>query len=1327
MTECHREFLRGHQIRAKVLLPLFCKGRLWGLLNVAESQTTRDWQVDEIDLLKSLVTQLEIAIQQASTLEQLRLELLERQKAETILQIKNDLLARVAAQENLTDILNHICYTIEKLMQGALCSILLLDSNNQLRELAAPSIPELYRRQVDGVKAGEGVGSCGTAVSRREKVIVSDIANDPLWQEFKDIALESDLRACWSSPIVGNDQSILGTFGIYYYEVHSPSTEDIALVDDFIPVIMLAIQRHQNEIALRKTTQRLEEAQRLAHLGNWEVDLQQNNFYWSEEVFRILEIDPHQNKASYQAFIDLVHPDDQVHVDEAYRNHLTSHSPYTLVHRLQMPDGRIKYVLEAWEPAYSTDEIPTISRGTIQDITQQREAELRRDRAEVSLRQVIEGTAAVTGEAFFPALVQHIAEALGVRYVSVDHAKPDGFHVLAFFGDGKFCLPKFLPYEAVPCCYQSLQIGCYCHPTGIQSLYPENTLFTKLQVDSYLGVRLQNAAGEPIGNLCILHDAPLADPEWSQNLLTIFAARAGAELERYLTAQALETLNVELEQRVTQRTAALAEREARYRGLMECAADAILLADLQGNILEANQRAELLLGYPLAELTTLHTRNLHPPEELPRVSAHFAEITLKQRSQLLNVTCCRRDGSTVSVDIMAAIISIDGKIFVQGIFRDITDRLQIETALRESQQFLQTILDTVPLAVFWKDRDSNYLGANQLFLHDAELSSVSELVGKNDFDLPWRNTEAEEYRAVDYAVINSGEAKLNIIETQHLKDGSKSWLETNKLPLRNLKGEIVGILCTYQDITERKNAETILYRQLAAIEAAVDGIVILEDGCFVYLNSSQVKLFGYENAEELMAKSWRVLYDPEQLERFDQEIAPALAAQRSWQGEVTATCKDGTTFSQRLSLTYVTDNLLVGVCQDISDLKAAESELRRTNAELERATRLKDEFLATMSHELRTPLNAILGMTEGLQEGIFGSINERQLESLGTIESSATHLLSLINDILDVSKIQSGKVSLDYSKVSVEQLCYSSLAFIKQQACGKGINLITKLSPHLPDLFIDEVRMKQVLLNLLTNAVKFTLEGGTITLTASLLPSKSPNSEISYLRIAVSDTGIGISSENVPKLFQPFVQIDSALNRKYSGTGLGLALVKKIVELHDGRVGLISELGIGSCFTIDLPCKAQISADAPSEDLAIAHEAGHYDTLESSPNKVPLVLLAEDNPANVVTIASYLEAKGYNLVCAINGQEAIDLAISHRPDVILMDVQMPHIDGLEAMRRIRQIDGLRHIPIIALTALAMKGDQDRCLAAGANYYLSKPVKLKQLDSCIKELLTDRSL
>jgi CheY-like chemotaxis protein/anti-sigma regulatory factor (Ser/Thr protein kinase) len=257
---------------------------------------------------------------------------------------------------------------------------------------------------------------------------------------------------------------------------------------------------------------------------------------------------------------------------------------------------------------------------------------------------------------------------------------------------------------------------------------------------------------------------------------------------------------------------------------------------------------------------------------------------------------------------------------------------------------------------------------------------------------------------------------------------------------------------------------------------------------------------------------------------------------------------------------------------------------------------------------------------------------------------------------------------------------------------------------------------------LLTNAVQFTPEGGTVTLTASLLSQVQDTTQPTYLRITITDTGIGVAPENIPKLFQPFIQIDSVLNRQYTGTGLGLALVKRLVELHGGTVELTSELGVGSCFAINLPLDADSSeiVEQTNSDLS---EQTQIDQSQTGELIAPLILLAEDNEANIVTFSSYLKAKGYRILLATDGQQAIDLTQAHHPDLILMDIQMPVMDGLEAIKQIRLDPNLVNIPIIALTALAMEGDRERCLTAGANEYLSKPVKLRDLSLSIQKLLS----
>ncbi len=395
-------------------------------------------------------------------------------------------------------------------------------------------------------------------------------------------------------------------------------------------------------------------------------------------------------------------------------------------------------------------------------------------------------------------------------------------------------------------------------------------------------------------------------------------------------------------------------------------------------------------------------------------------------------------------------------------------------------------------------------------------------------------------------------------------------------------------------------------------------------------------------------------------------------------------------------------------------------ELSQANVELVRASRLKDEFLAGMSHELRTPLNAILGSAEILQMEVFGPLSEKQLKFSKTIEESGGHLLSLINDILDLSKVEAGKVELEIRPVSVDSICQASMRLVKQQAHKKELQLSYNLDDSVRMISADERRLKQILVNLLSNAVKFTPEGGKVGLEVT------GNAEAEVIHFTVWDTGIGISQEDMPRLFQPFVQLDSDLSRKYTGTGLGLSLVSRMTELHGGSVSVKSEPGQGSRFIISLPWSAPFEPEETEVELdELDRPAGLID--QNVEREQPLILLADDHEENIKTIFDYLELQGYRLVLAQNGAEAIDRARAEKPDLILMDVQMPGVDGLEATRRLRADSHLAEVPVIALTALAMPGDKERCLAAGANEYLSKPVSLKKLVKIVETYLDRRRI
>jgi CheY-like chemotaxis protein len=348
---------------------------------------------------------------------------------------------------------------------------------------------------------------------------------------------------------------------------------------------------------------------------------------------------------------------------------------------------------------------------------------------------------------------------------------------------------------------------------------------------------------------------------------------------------------------------------------------------------------------------------------------------------------------------------------------------------------------------------------------------------------------------------------------------------------------------------------------------------------------------------------------------------------------------------------------------------------------------------------------------------MLGELNDRQMHFVETIEQSGNHLLALINDILDLSKIEAGKVELQKSWCRLDELCNSSIQFVRQLALSKHIQIRLDVQDGDTLVWVDERRVKQILINLLNNAVKFTDNGKQVGLDVACDRAGG------WVNFSVWDEGIGINAEDQAKLFKPFVQLESGLARMHEGTGLGLALVSRLTESHGGSIELTSKRGEGSRFTIRLPlnvnmtqenAKAVIKAEENSE----AKVEGK--TAQSMRNE--LILLAEDNETNIQMVKDYLEYKGFQIVVARNGFDAVNQTKMLNPAVVLMDIQMPGMDGLEAIRRIRAMSEFQRTPIIAVTALVMEGDRELCLLAGADEYVSKPVRLRNLFNLIEHLL-----
>jgi PAS domain S-box-containing protein len=841
------------------------------------------------------------------------------------------------------------------------------------------------------------------------------------------------------------------------------------------------------------------------------------------------------------------------------------------------------------------------------------------------------------------------------------------------------------------------------------------------------------------------------------------------------------------------------------------------------------------------------------------------------------------------------------------------EQRQSETRLRRQQLLLQALLDYMPASVFIKDLDGRFLLVNR-FMSAYLWMQPEEMIGLLERDV-YAASFVEVWREQDRRIRETGVPYHAEEPMPLPREGKPRTQYIIKFPIYDDQGMLYAIGGIATDITERKQAEeqvrqhaaraealqqmasrlnaqldlnTVLHR---ICEAVIEALAV--SGASVGLYDGEQDSFSYpvvlgipaDLAAAVQPHS-RELIDAHTNEMGairvlpDLQVLPDLPNRAVHQATNMRTVaainilRDGELVGLLVAFTvgetraFSDDelNLLASIAHQaaqaisnarlfaaVQDERASltrriaerTADLSSANAELARAVRAKDEFLANMSHELRTPLNAILGLSEAVQEGIYGPLTDKQSSSLQTIEESGQHLLALINDILDLAKIEADKTTLDIDTMLIAEVCEASVRFIRQSAQKKRLTIATTLPDAGTTMRADERRLKQILVNLLSNAVKFTPDDGQLGLDVVM------DAEQDCVCFTVWDTGIGIAAEHMNRLFKPFVQLDAGLNRQHEGSGLGLALVARLTDLHGGSVAVASEPGQGSRFTVTLPwqgidkptdegvqpdgarsialpglTKALIIEDSPTaaDQLARYLDELHIQTsitaqgaeavtraVEFAPDVIlldvllpdisgwdvltslkadprvqsipvlivsvvddqphgmargasgylikpitrqrlwgklertvlptapdtaaadeatpataanaPLVLLAEDNETILAMLSEYLVARGFQVITARNGAEALMHARETRPALALMDIQMPNMDGLEAIRRIRADTARADIPIIAMTALTMPGDRERCLEAGATAYMSKPVSLKQLVQMMSSYLT----
>ncbi|MGD1857054.1 MAG: PAS domain S-box protein [Leptolyngbyaceae cyanobacterium] len=837
--------------------------------------------------------------------------------------------------------------------------------------------------------------------------------------------------------------------------------------------------------------------------------------------------------------------------------------------------------------------------------------------------------------------------------------------------------------------------------------------------------------------------------------------RKRLEAERTKAQQQLQQLNQRLEAKVAERTKALLITQS----AMDLAADCVFMIRPDGRFHYVNDIACSRLGYLQEQLLTLSVTDIYPTISLEDWSQIWQTIQ-QQPSMTIESQVQSKRGGLTPVELTANHLEFDGDTYALAFVRDITKRKLADIKLQRENAFRQQILENMaeglcvchPIDEFpfiyhtvW-NRKMNLITGYSL----DEINHLGVIPGlvPNGQDL---RTYAERYTRK----LKTGKDTLSTREAEiQCKDGQQRTIHISTSILSDADGQFTA-LSLIQDITQYKQSQQSARLLVDVVESTDDAIITKRlDGTITSWNPAAVALFGYTEAEAV-GQSISILFSPERIDLEPQIIERLRKGERIRQFETINLHKSGVPIEVSATISPLRNDKgkIVGaskIVRDITKRKQAEMQLRLTNEELLRATQLKDEFLANMSHELRTPLNAILGMAESLQAHIFGEIHQQQIKPLQMIQRSGNHLLELINDILDVAKIESGQMELDITSTAVDPICRESLAFIMQQTEQKSIQVETNLPTHLPNVPADRRRIRQVLINLLSNAVKFTPRGGHIRLEVSLqtysstsmstadkekkqhesreslqveTSSKADNQAdltastnredaTTFVRIAIGDTGIGIAPENISKLFEPFIQIDSDLNRKYSGTGLGLALVKRIVDLHGGTVGVTSNLGHGSCFTIDLPC----TLAAPFSPTMSLQIRSNFEGNQSASMGAFLILLVDDKDANSITMMSYLRAKGYCVQIVASAQEIIDLAQSTLPELIVLDSHLHETDILDVIQQIRYESGLINVPIVSLVAPEMEQVLSQYYSLENHRSLTKPFEMKQLTDTIQQLL-----
>ena len=763
----------------------------------------------------------------------------------------------------------------------------------------------------------------------------------------------------------------------------------------------------------------------------------------------------------------------------------------------------------------------------------------------------------------------------------------------------------------------------------------------------------------------------------------------------------------------------LKEKEQKYRRVVETAVDGFWMVDSKGWIEDVNQAYADMSGYDMDELVGMHVSRLEAQENLKDVEEHMLKV-MKKGSDRFESRHRRKDGSVFDVEVSTSFDPEDNGSFTSFV-RDITDRLTSEQILRESEAHYRSVVRAAPIGI----------GVVVDRVFSQVNDKICDMVGFSREELLGRSARLLYPSEEEYAFVGREKYRqmlehgTGMVETRfQRKDGRVIDVLLSSAPLAE-DSLVQGVTFTALDITGRKRSEFALAEAKREFESIFDnslvGIMLLRAGRTVHRGNRRLAdILGYDSPDEMAGMSMRQLHlSQERFEDYDRRFYATLAREDQIQIEYRLKRKDGSPVWCSLSGKALDppdlDQGVIWILDELESRKALENDLMQAIELSEAANRAKSEFLANMSHEIRTPLNGVLGMLQVMQTT---DLDQEQLEYVDMAITSSQRLTRLLSDILDLTKIEADKLEISEDVFSLPQVMQSIKDIFSHAARENENELGIACDEALSDSLIgDSTRLTQILFNLVGNALKYTKKGR---VDVSVLHLPPAGKGLARILFSVADTGPGIADDKIDKVFEAFTQANSTSSpyiRQFEGAGLGLPLVKRLVGLMGGNISIASQVNKGTTVYVSLPFRIPEGLQSGSSD--------HPIELTSKNRSEFKVLAVDDDEATRLHVQRILERQGYRVHVAKDGEHALAQLAQSRFDCVLMDVQMPVLDGVEATRLIRASKAtFRRVPIIALTAYAMSGDREKFIAAGMDDYIAKPVSQDELLKTLKRNLPD---